>query len=53
MTKKKKLIIILASILAVVLITVAFFGNTIMNAVIGNTLGRDLPQLTGEPEVGK
>lgn len=53
MSQKKKKIICVVSILAVVLVAVALFADNIMNAVINKTMGKDLPQLEGEPEVGE
>ena len=53
MTRKKRRIICAVSILAAAIMTFVLFGNNITNAVIRNTMGRDLPLLSGEPEVGK
>lgn len=53
MSQKKKTIICVVSILAVILVATALFADNIMNAVINKTMGKDLPQLEGEPEVGK
>mgnify|MGYP004586340793 FL=1 len=53
MSQKKKKIICVVSILAVILVAVALFADNIINAVINKTMGKDLPQLEGEPEVGK
>ena len=53
MIKKKKRIICIVSIIVVVLITFALCGQSMINMVINKTIGRDLPQLSGQPEVGK
>ena len=53
MSQKKKKIICVVSILAVLLVAVALFADNIMNAVINKTMGKDLPQLEGKPEVGE
>ena len=53
MTRKKKRNICIVSILAAVIITFVLFGSNITNAVISITMGRNLPQLSGKPEVGK
>lgn len=53
MSKKKKTIICVVSILAVILVAATLFADNIMNAIINKTMGKDLPQLEGEPEVGK
>lgn len=50
--KKKKLISILAITVAVILV-VALSFNGILNFFVNKTMGKDLPLLTGEPEVGK
>ena len=53
MSKKTKKTICIISILAVILVAVALFSDNIMNAVINKPMGKDLPQLEGEPEVGE
>ena len=53
MTRKKKRNICIVSMLAAVIITFVLLGSNITNAVISITMGRNLPQLSGKPEVGK
>lgn len=54
MSQKKKMIIIwIVSILAIIFVAVALFADNIMNVVINKTMGKELPQLAGEPEVGE
>ena len=53
MSHKKKKIIWIVSILAIIFVAVALFADNIMNVVINKTMGKELPQLEGEPEVGK
>lgn len=51
-SKKKKLICIF-SVTVVVILIVALSFNSILNFIVNKTMGKDLPQLTGEPEIGK
>ena len=51
--KKKMKIIWIVSILAIIFVAVALFADNILNAVINKTMGKELPQLVGEPEVGE
>ena len=53
MSKKAKRSLCIISTLVVILVVVALFADKIMNIVINKTMGKDLPQLEGEPEVGK
>ncbi len=50
--KKKKLICIF-SVTAVLILIVALSFNSILNFVVNKTMGKDLPELTGKPEIGK
>lgn len=50
--KKKKWIYIF-SVTVVVILIVALSFNSILNFIVNKTMGKDLPQLTGEPEIGK
>ena len=50
--KKKKLIFILSITVAVILVVALSFSG-ILNFFVNKTMGKDLPLLTGEPEVGK
>lgn len=49
---QKKMICIFSVTVVVILIVVLFF-NSILNFVVNKTMGKDLPQLTGKPEIGK
>ena len=51
-SRKKKLICIF-SVTAVLILIVALSFNSILNFVVNKTMGKDLPELTGEPEIGK
>ncbi|MDD6488447.1 MAG: hypothetical protein PUG48_01345 [Clostridia bacterium] len=51
-SKKKKLFIIFSIIIAVILIISLSF-NSILNFFVNKTMGKDLPQLIGEPKVGE
>lgn len=51
-SKKKKLICIF-SVTVVVILIVALSFNSILNFIVNKAMGKDLPQLTGEPEIGK
>ena len=53
MRHKKKKIIWIVSILAAIFVAAALFADNILNAVINKTMGKELPQLVGEPEVGE
>lgn len=53
MSQKAKRTICVIGVLAVIFVAAALFSDNILNAVINQTMGRDLPQLEGEPEVGK
>ena len=50
--RKKKLICIF-SVTAVLILIVALSFNSILNFVVNKTMGKDLPELTCEPEIGK
>ena len=54
--KKKKVVItlsIIGTVLLAIIFTVSLFSNDILNFFVNTTMGKDLPQLNGEPEVGK
>lgn len=53
MSKKAKRTICVISIIAVILVAIALCFNPILNFVINQTMGKDLPQLEGNPEVGE
>ncbi|MDO4175748.1 MAG: pectin acetylesterase-family hydrolase [Eubacteriales bacterium] len=53
MSHKKKKIIWIVSILAVIFVAAALFADNILNVVINKTMGKELPQLAGEPKVGE
>ena len=53
MRQKTKRAICVISILAVIFVIVALCFDSILNAVINLTAGKELPQLAGEPEVGE
>lgn len=53
MNKKTKRTICVISIIAVILVAIALCFNPIMNFVINQMMGKDLPQLEGNPELGK
>lgn len=53
MSQKAKRTLCVIGVLAVIFVAAALFSDNILNAVINKTMGRDLPQLEGKPEVGK
>lgn len=53
MSPKAKRALCIISIMAVILVAVALFSDNILNFVMNQTMGKDLPQLEGDPEVGK
>lgn len=53
MSKKAKRTICVISIIAVILVAIALCLDNIMNFFINQTMGKDLPQLEGTPEVGE
>lgn len=52
-TVKKKKLICIFSITAAVILVIALSFNSILNFFVNRIMGKDLPQLTGEPEIGK
>lgn len=53
MRQKTKRAICVISILAVIFVVVALCFDSILNVVMNQTMGKDLPQLEGSPEIGK
>lgn len=51
--KGKKKLICIFSVTVVVILTVTLSFNSILNFVVNKTMGKNLPQLTDDPEVGK
>ena len=51
--RKKRNGIIILSITAALTILVALSFSSILNFFVSKTMGKDLPKLTGEPEIGK
>lgn len=50
---RKKNLICIFSVTAVLILIVALSFNSILNFVVNKTMGKDLPELTCEPEIGK
>ena len=51
--KGKKKLICIFSVTVVVILIVTLSFNSILNFVVNKTMGKNLPQLTDDPEVGK
>lgn len=53
MSQRAKKILCIISVLVVILVAVIVCFDPIANRIINQTMGKDLPQLEGDPEVGK
>ena len=53
MSGKKKTVLCVFSVLAVLIIIAAIFFESIVNGIMNRTMGKDLPKLEGIDETGK